>query len=411
MSVIGVWVNELRKHSPEPFHVETRYGTTDNCGGLIGKNMVFWRIINYEATYDRIRADTEDGIAFRMGEKEDLYDFNPDAIILDESTAIGDPTTKQCIFIFKLVRDLKIPVRITMTGTPWHRKLLMAFGQFKVLNMEIFGTNWGAYKKTYGLWGGYADTKLLKYINLKMFRRKVEPWAFSMKHVPPMKPVHQVIPVPFSEGVERYEQMANEAYLEIAGHEVEASLIITRIRKLVQIANGYVRSTDAVLRTGRDKEDFGKDYLRDLLNQGVRKVVIVVEELPQLLQATRAAKAAGYKAILFYGASENREERIDKFQTGGGHIAMIMQISTGAMGIDLSATDTMVFWTPPTKFLQWDQVCARIRKYKDMRTLAYYYLVTKGTIEEAKYLALQQNIELAKLVGDHPELINYQEIG
>jgi len=38
-------------------------------------------------------------------------------------------------------------------------------------------------------------------------------------------------------------------------------------------------------------------------------------------------------------------------------------------------------------------------------------LVTKGTIEEAKYLALQQNIELAKLVGDHPELINYQEIG
>jgi hypothetical protein len=90
---------------------------------------------------------------------------------------------------------------------------------------------------------------------------------------------------------------------------------------------------------------------------------------------------------------------------------MVMQISTGSMGIDLSSADTMGFWTPPTSLLQWDQVCARIRQHADMRTLYYFYYVSKGTIEEAKYLALQENQELAKLVGDHPSLIAYKELG
>jgi hypothetical protein len=394
LSVIDVWVNELRKHSPVAWRAETRYGITEG-DGLFPEDPMVWRIINYEALYSRQRVGTPDGYSYMMVPNQALYQFKPQGMIADESTALGDPTTKQSIFAFKLVQDLDIQYRIIMTGTPWHRRILKSFGAFKFLDYRIFGTNWGLFKKTYGLWGGPHDTKLLMYSNLDQFREKVKPVAFTMKHVPPMKPIHQVIPVPFTEGVDEYQQMADEAYIEVKNHEIDATLVLTRILKLAQIANGYARTSEVVVSLGSDKRRFAEGFFRDLLDQDCSKVVVVCEEVPQLLHAGLALRTAGYKT----------------FQKGKGPLAIVMQGRTGSMGIDLSATDTMVFWTPPTSLLHWDQVSARIRKYKDMRTLAYYYLITKGTIEEAKYLALQQNIELAKLVGDHPELISYQEAG
>jgi superfamily II DNA or RNA helicase len=407
-SVIGVWVREIKKHSPLDYFISTRYGAM----GTINEKSITWKIVNYEAMYTRRRVPTEDGYMVVMDDNQELYDFDPDMLIVDESTAMGDPTTVQSAKTFKLVRDLGIRLRILMTGTPWHRKLLYAFGSFKILNVDLFGTSWTAYKKTYGLWGGYAETKLLKYINLDQFRKKIAPWTYTLKHVPPMPPVHQVIPIPFTEGVQQYVDMASDAYTQIKNREVVGELVVTRLLRLAQLANGYARTADDSLVTvGRDKVTFAQDHLRSLKDQGLRKVVIVCEEKPQLLHAGRAAKQAGYGVIPFYGATENREAAIDKFQGSDKCMAMVMQISTGAMGIDLSAADTMIFWTPPTKFLLWDQVSARIRKYKDMRTLLYLYYIMEGTIEEAKYLALQQNIDLARLVGDHPELINFQEAG
>lgn len=409
-SVIGVWQRELLKHSPLPPLIETRYGTTWIDKGEGPK--MRWKIVNYEATYDRVRVPTEDGYQVVNVDRKDIYDFEPDMIIVDESTALGDPTTVQSAKVFKITQDFRIPLRIIMTGTPWHRRILMSFGAFKVLNMEIFGTDWGAFKRTYGIWGGYAETKLLKYVHLKRFRKKVEPWAFTMTHVPPMPPIHQVIPIPFTEGTKQYAEMANDAYTEIKGREISGDLIITRLLRLAQLANGYAKTEEGELvPVGSDKAAFATDHLRSLKDQGLRKVVIVCEEKPQLLYAARAANQAGYGVIPFYGATDNRELAIDKFQGSENCVAMVMQIATGAMGIDLSAADTMIFWTPPTKFLLWDQVAARIRTYKDLRTLLYLYYIMEGTIEEAKYLALTQNIELAKLVGEHPELVNYQEAG
>jgi hypothetical protein len=81
------------------------------------------------------------------------------------------------------------------------------------------------------------------------------------------------------------------------------------------------------------------------------------------------------------------------------------------MGIDLSAADTTIYYSLTESLLHFDQSMARIRRYRDTRTLGYDYLLAQGTVDEVMYLALQGKVNLVKFVMDHPELIAHEEEG
>lgn len=419
-TTFGVWKSEIRKHCP--LHHITMVQSPENvtandavCGP--SEVEVEFLITNVHRVYDREQVYNKRGkrIGWEPIDNKVLEAWKPEVIIVDESTCIGDPMAVQSRKLYGLQNRCNVQYKLIISGTPLHRKLFMAFGQFKFLDDTIFGTNFGAFKAEYGLWGGWEKSTLIRYINVKRFRRKIEPHIFQMRHVPKVPPIHQIVPVTLEpKARELYDQMAHKRVVEIEGEEISAELIITKLLKEAQLASGFIRSPSGRwYRTSQAKRNAYGDLLSDYARDGKRKIVVFSRFLPTLRDIALESKSHGFKVLLLHGGmnANQREQSIARFQEAKGRWVFVSQISTGSMGIDLSAADTALYYSLTESLLHFDQSKARIRKYKEERTLAYDFLLAEGTVDELMYIALQHNMDLVEFVMKHKSLIHWEEAG
>lgn len=413
-TTFGVWKMEIRKHCPFPYTTYVLDDLVDQSDEPTGKNGMVFLIVNVQQVYDRVPIP-DHGRRWDPGDAKWIYDWGPEAIVVDESTTIGDPTTVQSRKLYKMQRDKNVGCKLILSGTPLHRKLFMAFGQFKFLDETIFGTAWGPFKETYGLFGGYQKQKLLKYKNIKRFRKKIAPHIFQMRHVPLVAPIHQIRPVEFDDKAAKlYRQMELSRLLRMGDEDVTAELIITQLLKLAQMASGFVRSDFGKWwRVSHAKRRAFGSLLDDYEAAGKRKIIVFSRFLPTLRDIALEAKSHGYGTLLLHGgvSAIERERRYVKFQEDPARWVFVSQISTGSMGIDLSEADTTCYYSLTESLLHYDQSMARMRRYKETRTLAYDYLLTQGTVDELMYLALKDQKDLVEFVLNHPHLIHWQEHG
>ena len=126
--------------------------------------------------------------------------------------------------------------------------------------------------------------------------------------------------------------------------------------------------------------------------------------------AGQVSVSTGYHVLPFHGGVDPilRERRIDYFQESDEPCVFLAQTQVAALGIDLSAASVGIFYTLPSGLVDYDQDMARIQKFKDNRTLSYYYLCGEGTIEELELTALREGIDLVKAIERHPDLLNYR---
>lgn len=395
LSAVGTWKKQIRIHSSDHSVLE-------------------WRVVNYERTYEREqwKEFDDEGRVIDKGweavEAMDLYDFEPDLIIVDESHKIGNAQSRQAMELYKLQKRTGVRWKVILTGTPFHRKKrLLIFGQYKFLDESIFGTAFGAFKKRYANFGGYTGYVLLGYKNQKEFRKKVAQKAFVMSQVPKVKPQHTVWSYPLEESEEAYVAMAEDAYW----NGIEADNPLARATRLSQIASGVLRPTGArPIRVGREKQRAFSGLLEQLWDNGHSKVVVFSRWIPPMADVGRTGVGAGYHILPFHGGvdPELRERRIDFFMESPEPCIFLAQTATGALGIDLSAASVAIFYTLPRGLVDFDQDMARIQKFKDKRTLSYYYLCAEGTIEEVELTALREGIDLVKALERHPDLLSYR---
>lgn len=422
-TTFGVWRSEIRKHCPLPHVVGVqepveiaRWNASPLKGGFKPVGVEFL-ITNVQQVYGRHRMYSKKGkyLGWEPVDNKMLLTWRPEVIIVDESTCIGDPTAVQTRHLVKLQKKLKVKYKLIISGTPLHRKLLMAFGQFKFLDETIFGTNWGNFKSEYGLWGGWGNTTLIKYINVKRFRRKIEPHVWQMRHVPKIPAVHQIIPVTLEPKARKfYDQMAVSRVVRVGEEDISAELIVTKLIKEAQLASGFIRSDSGKwYRTSTAKRDAYAGRLSDYEAAGKHKIVVFSRFLPTLRDIALVNRSCGYKTLLLHGGMkhEDRERSYARFADAKGRWVFVSQISTGSMGIDLSAADTCLYYSLTESLLHYDQSMARIRKYKETRVLAYDYLLAEGTIDELMYMALKRNMNLVEFVMKHRSLIHWEEEG
>jgi rhodanese-related sulfurtransferase len=421
-TTLGVWRNEIRKHCPiayETFEgtldnpVDINNSTSDRFGNSFRiKGCIQFLIVNVQSIYAR---DMHRDRSWDPTPREDIYAWRPQALILDEATCVGDPSSLQSKMLYRLQREVGIRFKLELTGTPNHRKILGVFGQFKILDDSVFGTALGAYKAQFCVFGGYLDKKLLKYRNIKPWRRKVEPHVFQMRRVPSRPPVHQVIPVELAPKTwALYDDMEKEAVVEIDGKTVMAPIVLTRLLKCAQIAAGWIKDEDGQWhRVGSELRDAFEDHVAQLKESRVKRLVVYCRHIPELRDAATVLKAQGYQTLLLHGGvpTLKREQKIANFHEPGGYKAFVAQIQTGSMGIDLSAADTAIYYTLTESLLHKDQADARILIHGDRkRTLTYYYFLPRGTVLETMYLALKTKMDLVEFVLKHKDIIHHEEV-
>lgn len=391
-SVIGVWRAEIKKHAAVD---------------------VEWLILNPEQLYDR-KKDHDNPRSWFPVDSKRILKFKPQVLIVDESHRFGDAQSLQSRKLYRYQKHLGVRYKVIMTGTMMHGKPFKVFAQWKILDDSVFGTVFGAFKRQYAVMGGFGNNMVLKYINLKQLRAKMQPKLFQMKHVPLVKPVHQVIPVALEEGARVYREMARESIVELKEGTVKADMVVTRLMRLAQIAGGHVKNEKGqIIQVGQEKRRAYQSWLEDRQEEGLDKLVVFCRFVPEIRDIAEVSKACGYKVQFIHGKvpQMKRERNIEHFQTYSEPQVMVCQISAGSVGIDLSAASTCLFYSLSESLIDYDQAMARIRKFKDKRTLAYYYLLAEGTVDNAIYLSLQKKLNLVKMIMEHPELIHYSTEG
>jgi superfamily II DNA or RNA helicase len=391
LSVVGVWKKQIKIHMPEDVKVKVL-------------------ILNFEKVYDRER--TSDG--WEAIPRKKLYRWAPELIVVDEAHKIGHPYTVQSRELYKLQREVDPLGKLILTGTPFHRKVHMLFGQFRFLDEEVFGGAWSAFKRRYGKWGGYGGFKYLGAKNKTELSRKIRPLTFLMKSLPLMAPEHEVVPYKLEESEDAYKSMADDFIAWIGDGVVEAPIALVKALRLAQICGGRLRDSEGKLqRVGREKRRAFEGLLELLDENEVRKLVVFARFVPELGDIVKSCQKRGYETYLMYGATKGhvREQRIADFDETQEKAVFISQVSTGSLGIDLSCASVSVFYSLPESLVDYDQDCARIRKFKDKRTLTYYYMVGERTIEETQLSALRANLDLVEAIERDPYLLSYETRG
>jgi hypothetical protein len=402
LSVVPVWEDEIKKHSTD-WEILYELGDPRSEFPPLGSDTIQWHIINFEQVYDRHRS--EDGTWFPVVNLQ-LESRRWDLIIVDESHHIGNPQAVVSQYTYRLGRNARF--RLIMTGTMFHRKPFFVFGQFKFLDASIFGDSFVSFKKKVAIMGGYGGYEVLRYINLKWMIAKVKPLTFIQKSVPPRDVSVNVIRFDLEgANLAHYVRMEKESITEVGGEEVISPIILSRHLRCQQIAGGWVKTETKYRRVGSDKYRRAKDRMQQYADSDIDKFVVACRFIPELRDAAAAAKAAGYKVILYHGglSKEQRGVRMRAFADTSQRCAFIAQIAAGKEGINLSAASVMMFYSLPESFVDFDQFRNRIVKFQDERNLMYDYLVAWGTRDQVTYEAMRVKEDVAKYIATRPKLV------
>ena len=344
--------------------------------------------VNYEATW-------------RL--EEELKDWKPDMIILDESQKIKRfqaQQTKACIRIGRHAR-----YRMILTGTPVTQSPLDYFTQYQFLDDRIFGRSFRQFRDRYAIMGGYGGYQVIDYKNLEELAEKVGQIAFRVRKdecldLPDTLDQFRYVQLEPEAGA-LYDEMSEKAIIRFSEEEqVTAPIVLTELLRLQQITGGFLPVGDGVRQVSKAKLEALRDVLEDLKDAG-KQVVIFARFRPEIEAIAKVAGELGLTAFTLTGetSTEDRGRGIRGFQEGRIQV-FVAQIATGGLGITLTAADTAIFYSADFSLANYDQAKARLHRIGQKRPVTYIHLVVKDSIDEEVIRRLAKKQDLARLVVD-----------
>lgn len=380
LSTLGVWDAEIRKH------------TTSET--------LRWKVINY----DKAR------MPHYLQQLMDYIRGGPTLLVCDEAHKLKNPQSKQSKAAYVLGK--RCAFSLVLTGTPITKHPLDLFGEMQVVDDGILGSRWGIFKKQYAMWGGYGGYQLIKYLNLKSLRARVDPFIFIAKKEDCLdlpKRTHEVVPVDLRKSRRTYERMARDSIVEFEdGRVSEAPIVLTRLLRLSQCTGGYLRLDDgAYQQVGEEKQEAFSQLISEFQEQERTKIVVFVRFLNELRDASYVCAEHGYRVLPFYGkvSPRKRTQRIAEFDETDKPTAFVAQIQAGSLGISLTAASEAIFYSHTYDYAEFAQACDRLHRIGQRRAVTYYHLLARDTVDEAVWLALKTKRNIAELVMDRPELL------
>jgi len=359
--------------------------------------------------------------------KEKLIKYGADAIVLDESHSIKNPSAvrTKCAFDIRngIVRKMqgtkKVPfaigkpikMRYDLTGTSLAKGFEDWFTQYKFLDDRImpkFITNYRAmYCPTVMVprGGGGKYPKLMGYTNISgsaqpgipSLMDRVRPYTFSVKKEDcldiPGKLPPDVIPLAMSDEQARmYKQMKTESVVETKDWLALARIYIAKIGKLHQIANGFLISSEGKYERfpgPYPKMEWLKEWLPEIIEED--KVVVWTNFVVtgEMVRETLTDMGIDFAHIKRGMSPEEMDRQINRFQNDPSVRVITSAIKVGNSGIDLFAGNWSVYIDCDNAYLDRAQSEDRTDRYGQKKKCHYVDVVMKNTVERGILLNLQ----------------------
>lgn len=348
-----------------------------------------------------------------------------DVIILDEAHCIKNRTSNRSKAVLKLSVSAKY--RYILTGTPISNGQLENIWSlytfldpyiergriysniFKdYMNEHAKGNYKGSYtefQKRYCILNRYFQPS--SYINVNELQTIINEHSYRVKKKDcldlPEKLPDEIVNVELKEKTLYKKLLQESALLE---YEILAENPLVRMLKLRQISSGFLTDEDKnIINLKTEKTKVLQELIEGFEDE--KKIVIFAEFKQSISDICEILAKMKIKYIVLDGEQKNKQIWRE-FQTDESIKIIVCQYQTASAGIDLFASDTVIYYEPTLRSNTLEQSRDRIHRTGQTEKCSYIHLITKGTIEESIYKALAGYSDFSeKLFSEY--MNNYQK--
>ena len=404
LSICGVWKEEFSKFADFDYDLKILKGSlekkTETLYSLEGQALQI-AVVNYESVW-RI--------------ERQIKNWHPDMIICDESHKIKTHNISASKSLHRLGE--KTMYRLILTGTAITNKAIDIFSQYKFLEPKIFGKSFYTFRNHYFDMVGYGNhTPVLKESMKDELKNKIHSIAFVAKKsecldLPETTDILRYVELePYA--MNTYKHLVRDSFAELKNSEITVTNVLTKILRLSQLTGGFLGDDEGkkVYQISKAKLNALEDIIDDVTSSG-KKLVIMARFIPEIEAIKKLLVKKNLSFSVITGDVKNRADEISRFQNDADVLVFLGQIATAGLGITLTASSTMVFYSLDYSMSNFEQAKARIHRTGQKENCTYIYLIAKNTVDEKVLKALKNKVNLAKsLIDDYKNGLNPYENG
>lgn len=327
------------------------------------------------------------------GEKKSPYYQKYGCIILDEAHSIKNRTSRRSKFLLQIA--CMADYRYILTGTPiGNGQLENIWSLYCFLDpylergrvcSQIFGGSYPKFEDRYCILNRYH--KPSSYIHVDELQDIINEHSYRVKKVEcldlPDKLPDEIIKVDLMEKA-LYKKLSTES--AILEYEILAENPLSRLVKLRQLASGHIKlESGELIETKCEKLSVLEELIEGYGDE--KKLVIFAEFKYSIGKISELLQKLKIRHVILDG--DQKDKKIwRKFQTDSKIRVIVCQYQTANAGIDLFASDTIIYYEPTLRSVTLEQSRDRIHRTGQKQKCSYVHLLTKGTVEVDIYRAL-----------------------
>ena len=327
-----------------------------------------------------------------------------DMIVLDESQGIKNRNSAQSRAARKF-RNAQ-GARLALSGTPMDDTPIDIWGQMRFVDHTVFGESWTEFADEFCYKGGFKNKQFIFDERKRPeFNRRLKPHAYRLTVAfLKLKPVNiHLVPIQmFGEQRRIYQKMESTGLVKIGKHVTTSPRAMTKKIKLAQITGGHLITNDGErLSVGNAKQR----KLAHLAKKLSRPLVVFCQftyeayQLPDILRETHRRVKILHGKVKDKRNDKARTKLLADFQLGKVD-AMVCQLRTGGVSIELTRARDMVLYSINHSFIDFEQILFRLQGMSQKHEVNVYLLFVIGTVDEEKVDVIRQKTsEVYKVVS------------
>lgn len=225
------------------------------------------------------------------------------------------------------------------------------------------------------------------YIHVSELQEIINEWSYRVKKSEcldlPEKLPDEIVKVDLLEK-SLYKKLATES--AILEYEILAENPLSRLLKMRQISSGFITTETGETMELKTEKIQALDEILDGYPDD-KKVVIFAEFKHSIRAISELLDKRKTNYVVLDG--DQKDKTIwRKFQTDKRIRVIVCQYQTANAGIDLFASDTIIYYEPTLRSTVLEQSRDRIHRSGQKNKCSYIHLLTKGTVEVDIYRSL-----------------------
>ncbi len=340
-------------------------------------------------------------------------------LICDEAHKLANPQAKRTKYVIEIADSTRY--RAILTGSPVLNSQLDLFCQYRILDKNIFGSNFYSFRGKYfydknAIWKGkhnyFPDWRPRPKVDAEFNKIINEYSAIAKKEdcldLPPL--VRVPVYVDMTKEQEKiYKDMESGFIAFLEDKACTASLALTRGLRLQQFLCGVFKTPEGETYTIKhNRLNVLKDTLEPLFKQ--HKVIIWSVFVNTYKEIAEVCKSLGAEYTFLTGQqnSEEKTQAINDFNNNPGVRVIIANQAAGGVGTNLQAADYSIYYS--RNFSLEQNLQSEARNYRGgsevHKKITRIDLVTPNSIDEYMLAALRKKKKLGEtLLHYRPELL------